>query len=327
MNIRLFLLFAVLFACMNCTGKKMYGEENPDLFIRRFDVDFYRYLQGETDYTSLDEYRNFLKVYGENILNISSPEEPDFQEKLKSYFSNPAIMDLYRSEQEVFLDISVSNRELSSGLDLLLKEFPEIIQPKVYMHVSGWEQKIVVTDSILSLSADFYLGSDYPHYRNYFHDYQRKQMNPDRMVPDYLLGFMMANLSFEGKEDVLLDRMLYEGKLVYILSCLLSDRNIWECMAYSQEEYDWCKTNQSQIWKTILENQHLFTPNLRITSQYIREAPHTAFLSDQSPGRVGIWLGYQIIAAYMKQKQDLSFSELMEETDYQQILKDSRYKP
>jgi len=327
LNARFFLLAATLLFCVSCTGKKVYGEEDPDWVIRRFDVDFYHYLQNEPDDSFFDEYPDFLKVYGENVLHVGSPENPDFQAKLKEYFSNAAIMDLYSAEQETFSDVSFLNSELSSGLHLFLAEFPAISRPRIYMHVSGWEQKVIVTDSILSLSADFYLGSDYPYYQHFFYDYQRKQMDPDRMAPDYLLGFMMANLPFEGKEDILLDRMLYEGKLAYFLSRLLPGRQDWEYVAYSEEEYEWCKSNEGQVWKTILENQHLFTPNFRITSQYLKEAPHTAFLSDQSPGRVGIWLGYRIISAYMKQYPNLSFSELMQKTDYQTILKESRYKP
>ena len=326
-NIRFFLLLATLFCCVSCTGKKTYGEEDTTIYIQRFDVDFYRYLQDEIDFSDLAVYTNFLNVYGENVLNIGSSEDPGFQENVKSYFSNPAIQDLYRTEQELFTDISSSNSELSRGLNLFLKEFPAISKPQIYMHVSGWEQKIIVTDDILSLSADFYLGSDYPYYQHFFYDYQRKNMNPDRIVPDYLMGFMMANFPLEGKEDVLLDRMLYEGKLAYILSRLLPDRQEWEYVSYSKEEYDWCQSNRSQIWSTILENQHFFTPNLRVVSQYIREAPHTVFLSEDSPGRVGVWLGYQIITSYMKHNPDISLSELMQKSDYQEMLKESRFKP
>jgi len=327
LQIRFFFLFVVLFCCVCCAGKKSQGKEDSELFIQRFDVDFYRYLKSELEYQDLAKYRDFLAIYGENVLHIGSPEEFDFQENLRKYFSNPALQDMYRAEQETFPDVSALNSELSPGLSLFLAEFPKIPKPKVYLHVSGWEQKVIVADSILSLSADFYLGSDYPYYRNFFHDYQRSRMNPDQMAPDYLMGFIMANLPFEGTDGVLLDRMLYEGKLIYILSRLLPDRQIWECMAYSQEEYNWCISNEGQVWKTIVENQHLFTPNLRITSQYIKEAPHTAFLSDQSPGRVGVWVGYRIISAYMKRYPNLSLSDLMSESDYQEILKESKYKP
>ena len=327
MGVRFLLLLATVFSCTSCTGKKIYGEENPDLYIKRFDVDFYQYLQGEAHENVLDEYSDFLQVYGGNVLNVGTPDQPDFYEKLRAYFSNLAIWDLYQTQQQAFSDVALYSAELSKGLDGFLNAFPSIPKPKVYMHVSGWEQKIVVTDSILSLSADFYLGSDYPYYQNFFYDYQRKLMNPDRIVPDYLMGFMIANLPFEGREDVLLDRMLYEGKLAYMLSCFLPDRRDWEYVAYSSSEYDWCESNQAQIWKTLLENQHLFAPDLKITSQYLKEAPHTAFLPEQSPGRVGVWIGYRIISAYMDRNSGLSFSELMAKTDYQEILKESKYKP
>lgn len=324
-NMRLFLLSATLLCCVSCTGKRT-QEDVPDLYLKRFDVDFYHYLMNASDDAFWDNYSDFLKVYGENVLNIGSPEDTDFPAKLKEYFSNPAIMDLYQTEQEMFANISALNSEFSGALNYFLEEFPEIPRPEVYMHVSGWEQKVVVTDHILSLSADFYLGSDYPYYQHFFYDYQRANMTQSRMAPDLLLGFMMANLPFEGREDVLLDRMLYEGKLIYILSCLLPEREVWDYVAYTKEEYDWCESNRTQIWKTILENQHLFTPDLRVVSQYIKEAPYTAFLPTQSPGRVGIWLGYQIISSYMKQNPEISFSGLMQKVDYQEILKDSKFR-
>ena len=327
MNIRFLLLMTTVFFCMSCTGKRMSGEENPDLYIQRFDVDFFRYLQGELTEADMDNYSGFLKVYGEKVLNVGSIADSGFYTNLKTHFSNPALLDLYRTQQETSWDIPGLNAELSKTLDSFLKEFPDILKPKVYMHVSGWEQKVVVTDSILSLSTDYYLGSDFPYYQHYFPDYQRKQMHPGRMVPDYVLGFMMANIPFEGNEDVLLDRMLYEGKLAYLLSCFLPEREEWEYVAYSKDEYEWCTTNQKQIWKTIIENKHLFELNLRTTSQYLKEAPHTAFLPDHSPGRVGVWLGYQIISSYMKRNSNLSLKDLIERTNYQEILKESKYKP
>ena len=327
MNFKYFVLIFGFACFLNCSERKVYGEENPEFYIQRFDVDFYRYLTHNELDATLNIYKQFLPVFGDDILGIGLPEEPHFFSKLKEYFSHPAIMDLYKVQQSEFQDISLINKELSEGLDAFLQEFPSISKPRVYMHVSGWEQKVVVTDDVLSLSADFYLGADYPRYQDYFYDYQLKNMNADRIVPDYLLGFMMANLPFSGNQEVLLDRILYEGKLVYILSRLLPDRQIWEYIGYTKEEYLWCSNNQERIWGLILENQHLFTPNALITSQYLKDAPHTAFLPNESPGKVGVWVGYQIIIAFMKHHPDVTLKELVDLTDYQKILKESRYKP
>jgi hypothetical protein len=324
--LRIALLGISCLCCFRCSGNKT-NEDLSDFAIIRFDTDLYKYLtQNASDSILLGDI-DFLDVFGEGVLAIGKSDSAGFYSRLKDYFSDSTLMRIYKDEQEKFADITGINKELSIGLHALLQRFPQIKQPKVYMHVSGLSQNVVVTDDILSLSADKYLGSDYPVYQDFFYDYQRQLMTPDRIVPDYLLGFTMANLPFKGDEDVLLDRMLYEGKLRYILSQLLPERQVWEYVGYDKEQYEWCTRYQVLIWKTILENHHLFTADYLTTSQYLTEAPNTATLPVESPGKVGVWLGYQIISAYMKQKPQTGWQALMENTDYKEILKQSKYKP
>jgi hypothetical protein len=325
--IRIFILALSCLFSSGCSGKKVYGEEVLDFKIIRVDTELFNYLSKNEPDSILKADTAFWNVFGEKVIYIGRPDSAGFYERLKKYFSEPTLMGLYRSEQEQFADIQTLTGEVAYGLDIFLKEFPNIKRPKVYLHVSGLNQSVIVTDEILSLSADKYLGADYPLYQQFFYDYQRQLMTPGRMAPDYLLGFMTANFPLRGKADVLLDRILYEGKLRYILSQLLPDRQPWEYVGYNEAQYSWCTNNQKRIWKTILENQHLFAGNYMTTDQYLKDAPHTSFLPVESPGRVGIWLGYQIITSYMKQNPDTGFQELMDLTDYQDLLKRSKYKP
>ncbi|MDR1633136.1 MAG: gliding motility protein GldB [Dysgonamonadaceae bacterium] len=325
--VRMYVLIVCCLFSVGCSGKKACGEEVSDFKISRMDTELFNYLsKNEADGVLIAD-TGFLNVFGEKVIHVGRTDSTGFYERLKKYFSEPTLMELYRREQEQFADIQTLTNEVAYGLNVFLNEFPNIKRPQVYLHVSGLNQSVIVSDEMLSLSADKYLGADYPLYLQFFYDYQRQLMSPDRMAPDYLLGFMMANLPFQGKADVLLDRMLYEGKLRYILSQLLPDRQIWEYVAYNEAQYTWCAGNQKRIWKTILENQHLFTGNYLVTDQYLKESPHTSFLPAESPGRAGIWLGYQIIVSYMKQNPDTGFRELMEVTDYQDLLKRSKYRP
>lgn len=324
---RIFVLFAVSVWCFSCSGRKMFGEEKPAFEIQRFDKDLYQYLINNEPDTFLEKYKGLLDVFGERVIQIGKTDSAGFYERLRAYFSEPTLMSLYRSELDSLNDISDISGELSHGLNILLEHFPQLPPPEIYIHVSGFSQNVIVNDELLSLSAEKYLGADYPLYQSFFYDYQRQLMSRDRIVPDYLLGFMMANFPFIGNEDVLLDKILYEGKLRYILSRLLPDRQVWDFTGYSKDQYLWCSNNQSRIWKTILGNQHLFVSNYLTTTQYLKEAPHTAFLPDESPARVGVWVGYQIIISYMKQNPQTSLQQLMEMTDYNELLKQSKYKP
>jgi hypothetical protein len=272
-------------------------------------------------------YKTFLNIYGEQVIEIGSPDSAGFYYKFNAFFSEPTLMSLYKAEQNRFTDIDFISKELYPALEVLLREFPGLIRPTVYVHVSGLNQNVVVTDDVLSISLDKYMGTNYPLYQKYFYNYQLQNMTPERIVPDYLLGFMMANFPYEGNPGTLLERILYEGKLRYILSRLLPNREPWEFVAYTKEQYSWCNKNHSRIWKTILNNDDLYSSDYMTTIQYFNESPYTSSISTESPGKIGVWIGFQIINAYMKNHPNTSLSGLMNFIDARQFLKDSKYKP
>ncbi|MDR1371464.1 MAG: LysM peptidoglycan-binding domain-containing protein [Dysgonamonadaceae bacterium] len=302
--------------------------ENQKLNIIRFDVDLYRYLNKQLSEEALStSYRDFLEIYGQQVVGTGKPNSMDFYRRFNDFFSEPTLMLLYEEEQLQFNNLDFINKELDPALNTLFKEFPRLKRPSVYAHISGLNQNVVVTDDILSISLDKYMGADYPLYKNHFHNYQLRDMAPERIVPDYLLGFLMANFPFQGRNDILLERIIYEGKLRYILTHLLPNRTHRECMGYTEEQDSWCNTNRSRIWKAILRNGHLYTPDYITTAKYINSTPYTAPISTESPGKLGVWVGFQIVDSYMKNYPETTLSELMNLADPMRLLKDSKYKP
>ena len=57
------------------------------------------------------------------------------------------------------------------------------------------------------------------------------------------------------------------------------------------------------------------------------DAPFTAGFAAESPGRLGAFIGWQIVREYMKESDGSTLKQLMENTNSQQILKVSKYKP
>ena len=49
-------------------------------------------------------------------------------------------------------------------------------------------------------------------------------------------------------------------------------------------------------------------------------------MSKESPGRLGYWVGFQIVNQYMNNKS-VSLQELMKNTNSQEILLKSKYNP
>jgi len=83
--------------------------------------------------------------------------------------------------------------------------------------------------------------------------------------------------------------------------------------------------NEKQIWIYLAENEQLFDNNLRTITQWVNDGPFTNGLPQESPSRVGIYMGWQLVKHYMDRHPDTELKELIKMKDYNKIL--SAYKP
>lgn len=332
MRSRLLMLFSLSLCLLSCTAQNPHipapvTSADP-IRINRFDKELFRLIE-TNDTTQLmafiRKYPQMLDVIGKGILNIQTPETPGFSGKLISYYSEPTLKGLYSDAIQKYDAIPEIEQSLGNGFAWLKACFPTMQIPALYMHVSGFNQNILAGDNLLSASIDKYMGDAYPLYQDYFYDFQRSKMTPLHIVPDYLAGWLMSEYPFAGKENVLLDRMVYEGKIMYLIQLALPELTPAQLMGYTEAGYAWCKENEEKLWKAIVERKHLYTPDQMTTSKYFESIPST-FLASDAPGNIGIWIGWQIIEAYMKETNTTP-EALMQNTNSQEILTASKYKP
>jgi gliding motility-associated lipoprotein GldB len=297
--------------------------------IHRFDKDVYQLILMDTPELQQQiatRYPSMLKVIGRSIFQMQDTQTPAaFFDRLVNYYAEPTLHKLYRDALKQYESVESAEAELGEGFRYLQSQLPEMQLPAVYMHVSGLQQNVIVADSLLSISIDKYLGADYPLYQDYFYDYQRHSMEPACIVPDYLTAWLLSEYPFKGNDRVLLERMIYEGKIKYILHQALPGLAPETGMKYTAEAYRWCRQNERWLWHLLIERKHLYTPDIVATSRYFSDRPST-FIADRAPGNIGTWIGWQIVTGYMN-RTNASIRELMMNTDYQDILTKSKYKP
>jgi hypothetical protein len=327
MRAKIVFTVALLISCAGCKGQGGDGAEAVRIY--RFDKALFRLIEAGNDVgiqgELLCDYPEMMNVVGKGVLNMQSPEAPGFFDRLTNYYSEPTLKGLYRDAIAAYDSIADIERQLGQAFAYLEASFPAIPVPQVYMHVSGLSQNVLTADDLLSISIDKYMGKDYPLYRNFFYDFQREKMQRSRIAPDYLTGWLLSEYPFAGKESVLLERMVYEGKIKYLVSRALPGVSPRELMGYTEKDYAWCRENEPEVWKTIVERKHLYTPDLITTDKYIGEAPAT-FLAGEAPGSIGVWIGWQIVRRYMEET-GATPEMLMRNTDAQEILAKSKYKP
>jgi len=257
------------------------------------------------------------------------PDTASLQD-LRFYLLNPRNQEFYDGVRTRFSDLSGLEGELTEAFRHLKFYFPQQQLPKVVAYISGgdYEAPVQMGEGILLVGLDNYLGPDWELYKSdRLPVYLLNRMVPQQIAPDCIK--LISKVYFPEKlpGNNLLDYMVEAGKRLWFTEAMLPgvpERNL---IAYSEEQHRWILDNEAHVWAALIEHQMLYSSDGRNIRSLMADGPFTAEFSQESPPRLGEWIGWQIVRGYMEKHREVSPAALMEETDTQKILTQSGYKP
>jgi hypothetical protein len=271
--------------------------------------------------TLYPEYAYFMGSQWQDTMNIL---------RIYNYLNDPNIKELYTLTLSTYTDVAFLEKELTIAFDHYRQAYPEKPIPGVFTYVSGLdiENPVYFSDTAMAIGLDLFLGSDVPAYAKAgIPKYKIDRFTRDHILPQCMLAVSDYVVRMDEKRNTLLDQMVMAGKALYFLDVTLPDVKDEFKIGYSPAQLVWSKNNETKIWAFIIENQILFSSDPQGVSKMMTDAPFTSGFATESPGRLGAYLGWQIVRAYMKEADNITLKQLMEDTDAQHILKVSLYKP
>jgi len=311
----LFFFATIFVAC----DKKDKAQEEIDkialeLKVERFDKLFY-----ETDPAELADLKQKYPFFFP-----TGNEDSVWTNKMK----NPLLKELHSEVQKQFGDFSTETLELEELFRRIKFYFPKAGTPKVITLISevDTQAKAIYADSLLLLSLDTYLGKDHRFYVD-FPIYQKISFEKSQMLPDVVSDFSMRVIT-PPTDRTLLAQMIYFGKELYLKDLLLPKLSDDVKIAYTPEQIEWCQENEGYVWRYFIDEKLLYDSDPKLAGRFINPAPFSKFyleIDGESPGRIGMWIGWQIVRSYM-QNNDVSLQQLLQ-TDAKEIFDNSKYKP
>ena len=237
---------------------------------------------------------------------------------------------LLQSEvNKTFKDIELFERDVDHLFKHIKYFFTFAKTPRVITLTNNvdYQIKTVYSDSLLLISLDTFLGSE-----NHLYDgiptYIRKELDPKYItvqIADKFGAFIIPPV----EDRTFLARMIYEGKKLYLNDLLLPHVPIEDRIVYTKEEFNWALENEKYVWQYFIEKQVLYQTQLEWVQRFIEPAPFSKFylqLDNETPGRIGSWLGWQIVNSYMIQFPETPLDELLKISS-QKLFNLSKYKP
>jgi hypothetical protein len=328
----LYILCAALFLG-SCSSKKRFNVDvsaiSLHVTIHPFEKDFFAIdtLHIADGIARLHvKYGNYLNLYLHNVMQFDTVGSQEINDQVCAFLEDTAVRSVFRETIRQYANDSDIELKLTDAFKRFHYFFPSLPIPQFYFHVSMFNQSVVTDDNVVSLSADNYLGPNYYWYKKMVYAYLRSNMCRRKVASDFVIAYLLTEFPMPAS-DRFLDNMLYRGKMMYILTALMPNENPDVLMGYSPQQMKWCKKNEKAIWLNILDNKQLYSTDPMISTAYLNDAPFTSYVSQDSPGRIGIWLGWQIINQYMENHQSITLPQLMADNNYQQMLENAGYKP
>ena len=235
---------------------------------------------------------------------------------------------LYEETLSAFSEFNDTKQELELFYKHLKYYFPESGTPRILTVVSDvdYRNKAIVTDSIVLIALDTYLGKDHKFYGN-IPEYLRQNLDRKQLVSDLAAEYAKPYI-YPIQNRTLLDEMIFFGKILYFKDVMLPLSPDTEKIGYTSDELEWAEANESEIWRYFVEKELLYSTDSQLTDRFINPAPFSKFyleLDSESPGRLGQYIGWQIVRSYMENnKVDL---KKMLISNSEVIFNKSKYKP
>jgi hypothetical protein len=256
------------------------------------------------------------------------PNDSVFINTLYSKFTNPHIDTLLLETKKVFGDGTALKQELTSAFTNLTYYYSDFQIPKVETVITGLESDLFVSDSLIIIGLDYYLGKG-ARYRPDMHEYMLRRYDKNFIVPSIMLlyGIDSRYNDTDLRDRTVLADMVTYGKAYYFAKHMMPCTPDSVLIGYTAEEIAGARANQDMIWKRLIEDEAFFSTDGKVKQRYIGERPKTFEVGDQAPGRIGTWVGWQIVNSYAARKSDLPFTQVMMQKDAKLIFNESRYRP
>lgn len=296
----------------------------PDIQINRYGYSLFS--------IPTDSFADGLRKMGPSfpifLNNMHNTEQAEIQ--LRKFVEDKGNRAAWQVIKEKYKSVQSLQNELNIAFQHYSYYFPNALLPTVYTYISGYnyEHPVIIDNNNMLIGLDCFLGSDFSFYKNVrVPIFLLPAMDSQNIAPVCMHQMAEVNYGQPLASNDLINNMLETGKMLYFCEAMLPTLPKYRLFGFTEKQMEWCFENEKNLWALFIDEKLLFTKDATIIRRFINPAPFTSGIARSSPGQTGVFIGWQIIRAYMENNPAVTLSDLMNTNDYNKILQASRYKP
>lgn len=242
--------------------------------------------------------------------------------RIKLFTNDPFIIKIEKEIQSKFNNLAAQKTKITNGFKALKYHFPDgkIPQNVVFMN-SLFASNAFATENEIGIGLERYLGAKSPVIKKVpdpIFQWIKDGMEAKFMERDVLTAWIMTHYVPEVKGNTA-EQMIRWGKILYLTEAALPNEDESIIMRYTKPDFEYAQKNEYAFWQFLVKEKLLFSENERDQSNFLNEGPFTIGLPQESPDRMGQFVGWKMIHSYMTENPDMPLKDLID-LPYTEIL-------
>ncbi|MEM9832005.1 MAG: gliding motility lipoprotein GldB [Bacteroidota bacterium] len=329
---RLILVFCLSALAFSSSCQSDQCSNAPDVSDISVEVEIIRLEDAIFSASSPSAIREVLRPhpqYRQRFANLTgTPQDSLFYQEYFRITQDPHIDTLYQQTKTIFSNIESLKTDFEQAFRYIKYYYPSFQPPKIFTTFTGLGSlgnDLLVSDSIIVISLDFFVG-DEARFRPQMYDYMLTRYQPEYIVPSTIMLLSDKFNRTDQADNSLLAEMIYYGKSYYFVQQAMPCLPDTLIAGYSTDNMQVINENTQMIWSHFIDNELLYETSHMVKPRYVGERPNILEINTKIPGRVGRWLGWEIVQGF-SEKTDQTLPEVMRAEDARQIFIQAKYRP
>jgi hypothetical protein len=331
MKYSILLIFTFVVTLFSCTDQVDQCIEAPEVEVT-IDVDIQRLEDKLFNTESAGEVLALINRYPvlkQEFLGAEQyPSDTLLANQLFRIINNPFTDTLLMEARAYFGDMEDLSMEFAQAFSYMKHYYPQFKAPKIRTMVTGFgSAEMYVGEDEIIIGLDFYLGENGKYRPQGIPAYILKRYDKPYIVPAVALLYADRFLREDPADQTMAADMIYYGKKYAfaknMMPCTPDSLLIW----YDGDELANVQENKHLLWYHFLENELIYETNHITKQKYLDERPNIFEIGNKCPGRIGAWIGWDIVREYQARHPEVSLQQLLANPDAQEIFNEAKYNP
>ncbi len=346
---------ATLLMVWGCSSQPEVDISNIDfeLDFKRADQQMYACAQALHDQPQMDPfeaYETFLKEDRDFYLALLGIEHIDLQQtdgqlladsliinNICPLLADSSMYQLLDTIQRAFPSTYDLKSQIAAPIKRLIYHFTldSLEIPSFRTYANGYipdgttqsVDQLQILPGFIGIGLHYFLGEGFQYYPRDVPQYVRTQFQPeyiDVVLVSALSEGMVSPIVVQ-KQPTLLDKIIQAGIKQYFMDQLLPQTPDSLKLFYSQSHMEFAEEYEAFLYKDVID--HLYDIDFVVHRDYLGNKPYSTHISEDAPPRVGQFIGWKIVHAYMKRNPDITLPQLCRMRNYSLIFKEAKYRP